>query len=177
MTSHDDARRWLTRRLAAHGAERLRTTRPDWAMAMRAEAEWAEVRDDCLQWAAGIAVAGYRIGAAARSGLYAISLFAGLALMTAYQWSADESLWTLAAIGLIAGALGALRPDRYVTSGIAVGSVVGLVTAFEAISGVRPAYETYHSLPHSLVFAVLLPPGLAAAGLGGLARRRLDTLG
>jgi hypothetical protein len=173
----DDTRLRLARRLADHGANRLQSTYPDWAQAMRAEAEWTGAEPDSLRWAAGTAMAGYRVGPAARAGVYAIGLMAGMALMAAYQWSMDESLWTLAAIGLIAGVLGALRPDRCVTSGIAVGSVVGLVTAFEAITGVLPTYETYHGLAHSLVFAVLLPPGLAAAALGRLARRGFEAIG
>ncbi len=141
---------------------------------MLAEASLCTSERDRLGWAWGCWVASLRASCSTAGLVYAASLPGGVGLMAAYEWSADESRATLAVLALIAAALGALRPGRALLSGVLVGLVVTGVTGFEAISGIRPAYEAHaQTLLHSLRWLILLAPALSAAGFGGRLRRRL----
>jgi hypothetical protein len=149
--------------LMGHATRRLSGRRPDWAEAMRREA--ADLGDDeRLLWSGGCAYASYRTvyGTA-----YPAALAVGLALMSAYQWSADESLGTVAAIGLIGLALGVIEPRRSLISGTAIGVVVAVVNSFETLTGLRPAYEIkHHSLLHDARWTFLIAPALIACVIG-----------
>jgi hypothetical protein len=119
-------------------------------------------------------IATYRASEGLTGASYYAALAIGVAIMTAYQWSADESLMTVAVLSLIGLTLGALEPRRAWVSGLLVGLVVTGVNAFETLSGVRPPYEdAAHSLMHDARWLVLLAPALAASTAGGLARRKL----
>jgi hypothetical protein len=166
--------RWLAARLLAHGSSRLGREKSQWADAMAGEAAYIATDEERLRWAAGCAIASYRASEGLTGASYYAALAIGVAIMTAYQWSADESLMTVAVLSLIGLTLGALEPRRAWVSGLLVGLVVTGVNAFETLSGVRPPYEdAAHSLMHDARWLVLLAPALAASTAGGLARRKL----
>jgi hypothetical protein len=97
--------------------------------------------------------------------------------MTDYEWSADESRATVVILGLIALVLGALRPRLALLSGALVGLVVTGVIGFEALSGVRPAYEEgAQTLFHSLRWLILLVPALFSAAAGARIGRLLRSV-
>ena len=163
--------------LLASAARRLRGTRPDWADAMRAEADACTSGRDRLGWASGCWVASLRASSDGDGTAYAAALLSGVGLMTAYEWTADESRVTVMVLGLVAMALGALRPRRALLSGVLVGLVVAGVIGFEALSGLRPAYEMRaQTLVGSLRWLILLLPALSAAALGALIGRRLRSV-
>ncbi len=160
--------------LLASAARRLRGTRPDWADAMQAEADTCTSGRDRLGWASGCWVASLRASSDGDGTAYPVALLFGLGLMTAYEWSADESRITVMVLGLVAMALGALRPRRALLSGVLVGLVVAGVIGFEALSGLRPAYEMRtQTFIGSLYWLILLLPALSSAALGALIGRRL----
>jgi hypothetical protein len=160
--------------LLASAAARMRGTREDWAEAMLAEAEICTSERDRLGWAWGCWVASVRASFGVEGIVYSASLLGGLALMTGYEWSADENRLTVIVLGLIALALGALRPRRALLSGALVGLVVTGVIGFEALSGIRPGYEARaQTLVHSLHWLILLAPALTSAAVGARIGRHL----
>ena len=160
--------------LLASAVSRLRATHPAWAQAMLAEAPLCTSERDRLAWAWGCWVASLRMSCSLAVLVYSAALLAGVGLMTAYEWRTDENPATVVVLALIATPLGALRPRRALLSGALVGLVVTGVIGFEAVSGIRPAYEARaQTLLHSLHWMVLLVPALAAATLGARLRRRL----
>jgi hypothetical protein len=174
MTLARDLSRRLARHLLDHGSNRLRRTRPQWAQAMEAEALYLANDGDRLRWAAGCALASYRAPQGLDALIYPAALLLGLALMTAYQWTVDEGLLTVAVLAVLGAALGLIAPRRSVVSGVLIGLVVAGVNAFETISGVRPAYEdTAHSLVHDAKWLVLVAPSLIAAAFGRYAGLKL----
>jgi hypothetical protein len=174
MTVGAGAKHRVAALLMGHAASRLRLKRPEWADAMVNEGSALLSDDERLRWSAGCAAACYRAPGGLDWAIYPAALGAGVALMAAYQWSADESPRTVAVLGLIGAALGVLQPRRFWISGAVIGLVVTAVNSFETISGVRPAYETtVHSLLHDARWAVLIAPGLIASVVGGYAGRKL----
>ncbi len=174
MTLAQNLARRLARRLLDHGSHRLRRKRPQWADAMEAEASYVETDSEQLRWAAGCALASYRAPKGLEGLAYPAALTLSLALMTAYQWSMDEGLFTLVVLTLLGMALGLVEPRRPLVSGVLVGLVVAGVNAFETLTGVRPAYEDVaHSLQHDAKWLVLVAPALLAAAVGGYAGLKL----
>jgi hypothetical protein len=168
------AKGWLAKRLLGHAAGRLRRQRPDWADAMMRENSELASDDERLRWSSGCAYASYRTADAWDRIAYSAALMAGVALMSVYQWSADESLGTVAVICLIGFALGLLEPRRSLISGAAVGAVVAAVNGFETLTGLRPAYETrVHSLLHDARWTFLIAPALIACVIGSYVGRKL----
>ncbi len=131
------ARNRLTAWLLASACHRLRGDKPDWARAMLAEADACTSASDRLRWAWGCWIASLRDAAHLKRLAYAPALMTGLGLMTAYEWSADESRATLAVLALITAALGTLWPSKALLSGALLGMVVTGVIGFEAVSGIR----------------------------------------
>jgi hypothetical protein len=161
---------WLLRSAAA----RMHRKNPDWAAAMAAEAEACSSDPERLRWAWGCWVTSLNVSGRLGWAFYGAALGAGLSLMTAYEWRADESPATLAVLCLICMLLGLLSPRRALLSGALIGSVVACVLGFEALSGIRPGYEARaQTLIHSLLWTVLLVPGLASAAMGARIGRRL----
>lgn len=164
-------------RLAAflmdHAARRLRGRRPDWAEAMMRESSEVASDDEHLHWSSGCAYASYR-AEAPDSFVYPAALVVGVALMSVYQWTADENLGTVAVLGLIGFALGLLEPRRSLISGATIGAVVAVVNSFETLTGLRPAYETHaHSLLHDVRWTLLIAPALIACVIGSYLGRTL----
>jgi hypothetical protein len=165
-------------RLLASAAGRMHSTRAEWAEAMMAEADMCQSERDRLRWAFGCWVASLRTSTSLEGIAYSTALAVGLGLMSWYEWSADEGSVTVVVLGLIALVLGALRPRQALISGFVLGLVVTSVIGFEALTGVRPAYEARaQTLAHSLYWLVLLAPALSAASVGGRIGRRLRTIG
>ena len=161
---------WLLRA----ATRRLRHTHAQWADAMIAEASMCTTHVGRLHWAWGCWIASLRTSSGPVRMLYAVFLCLGVTLMTAYEWRADESLRTIAALSIIAWLLGALYPKQALLSGTLVGLVVTGVIGFEAVSGIRPLYETHvQTLAHSLHWSILLLPGIAAATAGAEIGRHL----
>jgi hypothetical protein len=161
---------WL---LASAGA-RMGARRAEWGRAMLAEAEMCEGPRARLGWAWGCWVASLRAPRAFGGAAYGASLLAGLAAMTAYEWSADESQMTVLVLAGLAMALGALRPRQAVLSGSLLGLVVAGVMAFEVLSGIRPEYERQtQTFAQSIHWMILLVPSLGAAGFGACIGRRV----
>jgi hypothetical protein len=153
--------------LLASAAGRMGKTRSDWADAMLAEADICSSERDRLIWAWGCWVASLRASIDPGGLVYACALPLGLALMTAYEWRADESRETVAVLCLIALALGAVRPRQALLSGALVGLVVAGVIGFEALSGIRPAYEAQaQTLASSIYWTILVAPSLCSAIMG-----------
>jgi len=168
------AKGWLAELLLGHAAGRLRRQRPDWADAMVRESAEVASDDERLRWSGGCAYASYRAADAWRGIAYSVALLSGVVLMSIYQWSADESLGTVAVICLIGFALGLFEPRRSLISGAAVGAVVAVVNSFETLTGLRPAYETrVHSLLHDARWTFLIAPALIACVIGSYVGRRL----
>ena len=168
------AARQLAAWLLAAAAGRLRRTHADFAQAMLAEASLCTSERERLRWAWGCWAASLRLSFNTAALVYAAALLTGLEAMAAYEWSTDESRGTVIVLALIAASLGALRPRQALLSGALVGLVVTCVIGFEAVSGVRPAYELRaQSLLQSLHWMVLLVPALPSAALGAQLRRRL----
>lgn len=143
-------------------AARLRRRRPEWAEALLAEQAHLPESHGGLAWAAGSLRAVLLLEDA-----YPWALALALAAMALYQWSADESLITLCVMAALCLMLGCLRPSRFVLSGLAVGAVVAAVNAFETLTGIRPAYETYnHTWAHDLRWLWLVPPAVLSSALG-----------
>jgi hypothetical protein len=152
----------------------LRKTHGEWAEAMAAEAEACTTDVGRLRWAWGCWVASLRVGLAGCVP-YPLALAVGAGVLALYEWNADEGGETVLVLGLIAVGLGLLRPRHAVLSGLSVGLVVAAVIAFEALSGVQPAYEVHHqTLGSCLHWTILVLPSLAAAVLGGGLGKRLD---
>ncbi len=167
---HGCAARWLLRAAAA----RMRGRKADWAAAMVAEAESCRSGTERLRWAWGCWVASLRASGVFESACYGAALGAGLLLMAAYEWRADESPATLAVLCLISMLLGLLSPRRAALSGALTGLVVAGVLGFEALSGLRPSYEAQaQTLMRSLPWTVLLVPGLVSAAIGARLARFL----
>ncbi len=164
--------------LLASAAARLRRTHADWAEAMLAEAGLCTSERDRLGWAWGCWVASLRASCGWAGVAYAAALLAGLGLMAAYEWRADEGPGTVAVLCLVAALLGTLRPRHAVLSGVLLGLVVTGVIGFEAVSGIQPAYEARaQTLAQSLHWMILLAPALLAAAAGARIRRRLGPAG
>ena len=158
-----DIRRWLADELVRRAVERMRQRRPDWAQAMMNEHHSLSGDEDQLGWAAG----SFRASLSLADLFYPVVLALGVAAMTLYQWSADESLITVMVLGLLGGTLGLVRPRLFLVSGLALGPVVAAVNGFETLSGVRPAYEAYnHSWAHDFRWLVLILPALVSSALG-----------
>jgi hypothetical protein len=147
-------------------ARRLEARRPDWAQAMLNERTHVSDDNADLGWAFGCLRASYATEDPARL-LYLPALAVGVTLMAIYEWSADESLLTAGLTALLCLALGVVRPGRELISGLCIGLVVTGVMAFEAVTGVRPSYETHtHSVLHSLRWTIFLLPAFGAALIG-----------
>jgi len=160
--------------LMGHAARRLRERRPDWAEAMTREGSEIASDDERLHWSGGCAYASYRAPGAFDAITYPVALVAGIALMSAYQWSADESLGTVAVICMIGVLLGLLAPRRILISAAAIGAVVAAVNGFETLTGLRPGYEIRaHTLVHDAKWAVFIAPALVACIVGSHAGRLL----
>ena len=160
--------------LLAAAASRLRPAHGAWADAMLAEAAVCTSGRERLAWAWGCWAASLRATISPATLIYPAALAAGLALMAAFEWAADEGRATILLLAGIALGLGALRPRHAWLSGALVGLVVAGVIGFEAVSGIRPAYETRaQTMASSLYWAILLIPALPAAALGGLIGRKL----
>lgn len=160
--------------LLASAAGRMQGTRAEWAEAMMAEADMCQSKRDRLRWAFGCWVASLRMSISPGAIAYSTALAAGLGLMTWYEWSADEGGVTVVVLGLITLVLGALRPRQAMISGAVLGLVVAGVIGFEALTGIRPAYEAgAQTLAHSLYWLILLAPALSAASVGGRIGRQL----
>ena len=159
-------RRPLAELLMRGAATRLRRRYPDFAEAMVCEAQ-ALGDTERLRWAVGCLAASFRAPGMAEVFAYPLALAAGVAAMVAYQWSADESLLTLALTCAIGLCLGLIDPRRFLLSGLAVGVVVTGVNAFESITGILPAYEAAsHGLVRNLRWLVLAPPAVLCAAAG-----------
>ena len=168
--------RRLSARLRASASGRMRRTHADWARAMLVEAEVCTSEFDRLGWAWGCWMASLRTSHVWIGIVYCAALLTGLGLMAAYEWSADEGRATVILLGLIAMLLGALRPRRALLSGALVGLVVTGVIGFEALSGIRPAYEARaQTLLHSLRWMILLVPALSSAVVGARISRWLQS--
>ena len=153
--------------LMEHAARRLRRQRPEWAEAMLNESAQLNSDDERLLWSSGCACASYRTPETLHALAYFAALAAGVMLMSAYQWSADESLMTVAVICLIGVALGLLEPRRSLISGVAIGAVVAAVNGFETLARVRPAYEIrFHTLLHDAKWTVFIAPAVVACIVG-----------
>ncbi len=167
-------KRRLSDLLLGHAAHRLGGKHADWAEAMKRENAELGSDDEQLRWSMGCALASYRTPATFDGMAYAAALTAGVMLMTAYQWSADENPGTVAALGLIGFALGLIEPRRSLISGAAIGAVVAAVNSFETLTGLRPAYEMrHHTLLHDARWTVLIAPALVACAIGGYIGRKL----
>jgi hypothetical protein len=133
----------VNRRLAdllmGHAASRLRRRHREWADAMASESAAILSDGERLRWSLGCALASYQAPGAFSWAVYPAMLLTGTGLMAAYQWSADESLRTVAVLSLIGLALGGLQPKRSLISGAAVGLVVTGVNGFETISTIHRA--------------------------------------
>ena len=161
--------------LLANAAARMHAKRPHWTHAMLAEADHCTSPRDRLAWAWGCWVASLRTSSIPGVLLYAASLLAGLAGMAAYEWSADESRATIALLGVVALILGAIRPPQAWLSGTLTGLVVAAVIGFEALSGIRPAYEIRaQTISGCLLWAGLLVPAMLAASAGAKLGRLLQ---
>jgi len=177
MTVSTHGKRRLADLLMTHADSPFRRKHPEWAQAMVSESSTLLSDTERLRWSVGRAVASYHAPGVLDWATYPAALGAGVVLMTAYQWSADESLRTVTMLSLIGMALGALQPQRCLLSGVAIGLVVAAVNSFETISGVRPAYEaTAHSLLHGARWTVFTAPALIAALVGGYDGRKLRSL-
>ena len=177
MISDASPKRLIANLLMRHAAGRLSGKRPEWADAMANESAWLSGDHERLRWSTGCALASYRAPGAFNGAAYPAALFAGVALMTAYQWSADESLVTVAVLSLIGLVLGMLKPARNLLSGSAIGLVVAAVNSFETVSGVHPGYETRaHDLLHDARWLILLVPALIACVIGDCAGRKLRSI-
>lgn len=174
MTHGLTPRQWLADGLARAAAGRLRRRHPEWAEAVLNEHANLSGDEDQLGWAFGAWWASLDLSPG--GAIYPMLLALSLTTMVLYQWSADESLITLGVLGLLAFMLGLLSPQRFLLSGVLVGAVVAAVNGFEALSGIRPAYEFMpRDLIHSLRWIVLVGPALAASAIGReLSARFLD---
>lgn len=162
-------RHWLADQLVRAAAKRTRRRHPEWADAMLNEQASLGDTSDNIDWAFGLVRVSFGLDAS----LYLLLLAFSVAAMTLYQWSADESLITVTVIIALAAMLGCVRPSRFIVSGLSVGVVVASVNAFETLSGVRPAYETYeHTWMHDIRWLWLVLPALASSALG----RRVGSL-
>jgi hypothetical protein len=163
----DALHRWAADLLIRSAARRTRRRYPEWADAMLNESADLRAEGERLKWAIGCFAASLRLSVTGASAMYPIGLLLGIGNMTLYQWSADENLFTLLLLGLNGLALGVLKPQRFLISGMVVGSVVASVNIFEALTGIRPAYETVsHSVAHCLRWTTLVVPALLSAALG-----------
>ena len=163
----------LASRLTRFAAGRLRDRYPEWAEALIGEQASLSGGREELSWAVGAVRASL---VASPPDIYLLALPLAILAMVVYQWSADESLRTLAVLGGLGLGLGFVKPRLFLVSGLAVGAVVAAVNGFEALSGVRPAYEIHaHSFVHSLRWLVLIAPTLAAALMGRQAGLWLQT--
>jgi hypothetical protein len=160
-------RRWLADELTRLAVLRLRRSHPDWAEAMRSEHAALAGRPEQLGWAFGSLRASLSM-TALRDIYYPAVLALAVVAMALYQWSADESLFTLLILSGLSLALGWLRPKHLWTSGLALGAVVCAVNGFETLSGVRPAYEVHHhTWAHDLRWLSLVLPALVCSAVGG----------
>jgi hypothetical protein len=163
----DALRRRVTDLLIRSAVRRTRRRYPEWADAMLNESANLRAEGERLKWAVGCFTASFRLPDTGASTLYPIGLLLGIGSMILYQWSADENLCTLLLLALNGLALGVLRPQRFLVSGLVVGSVVASVNIFEALTDIRPAYETVsHSVVHSLRWTTLVVPALLSAAVG-----------
>ncbi len=139
---------------------------------MTAELEACGSEGERLHWALGCWRASLGVQGAWDQLAYPLALGLGTALMAAYEWSADEGLITLLLLGGLSLVLGLFRPGRAMVSAALLGLVVSGVLAFEAVSGLHPAYETHRvTLVQSLHWSIFLAPALLAAAFGsGVAR-------
>ncbi len=172
MTLGIGAKRRLADLLMGHARRRLRGQRPDWAEAMMREGAELESDDERLRWSSGCAYASHRTPEAFDWIVYPVALIAGVALMSVYQWSADEGLGTVAMICMIGVLLGMLEPRRVLLSAAAIGAVVTAVNGFETLTGIKPNYEIrFHTLVHDAKWTVFLAPALVACIVGSYAGR------
>jgi len=174
MTISIGAKQRLADLFMDHAARRLRRQRPEWAEAMMSESTQLDCDDERLRWSSGCAHASYGTPEALHALAYPVALMAGVMLMSAYQWSADESLVTVAVICMIGVLLGLLEPRRSLISGAAIGAVVAAVNGFETLTHLRPAYEIrFHTLLHDAKWTVFIAPAVVACVVGSHAGRLL----
>jgi hypothetical protein len=107
---------------------------------------------------------------------YPLALAGGVALLSAYEWRADESLVTLALLAVVGLGLGLLEPKRWLVTGLVIGSVVAAVQAFETVTQIFPAYETHRGAWRSVRWLTLLAPALLTAVSGSYARRLFEVV-
>lgn len=171
MSGRPSWRAALAQRFVASAARRFRGRHPEWADAVTAEL-LAVPEGERLRWAVGCLAASFMQPGVGDSLVYPSALMTGVGAMALYEWSADESVKTLLVMGIIGLILGLLRPERAPLSGLAVGSVVAGVLAFETLSGLRPAYETHmHTLLQDLGWTLLIAPAFGAAFAGRFAAK------
>ena len=167
MMTGMSAKSRLSEILMGHAARRLRRDRSDWAEAMMSEAAHMGSEDERLRWSSGCACASYKTPEAVEAITYPALLILGVALLSAYQWAADESLGTVAVICMIGVVLGVLQPRRSLISGAAIGVVVAAVNGFETLTGLRPTYEIHlHSFLHDAKWTVFVAPAIVACIVG-----------
>ena len=153
---------------------RFARSHPEWAEAMAREGEQFASESQRLRWAVGCVAASFTIADPDDPISYGLALSAGVLLMGAYEWRADENVVTWALLGSLSLALGLLSPRRFWLSGLSIGCVIAGVSVFETLSGVRPSYEAHgHSLLHDACWSLLSLPALGAAGAGRLLARRI----
>jgi hypothetical protein len=141
---------------------------------MLSEADICESELERFGWAWGCWLASVRASFGRGECVYSAALATGMVVMAGYEWAADESRATVFILSLLAVLLGVLRPQQAVLSGALVGLVVAGVVAFEAMSGIRPAYEAQaQTLAHGLYWLILLVPAVFSAALGSWIGRRL----
>jgi hypothetical protein len=173
MTPLRGLRYWLADHLTRAAAARLRPRHSDWADAVISEHASLADTDDRLRWAIGSWFASLDVTLSVDA-FYPLLLTVSIATMTLYQWSVDESAATVMVLALLGLLLGLLSPRRFLASGLALGAVVATVTAFEALSGIRPAYEVHvHSLLHSTRWLIFILPTLFSSAVGRQLNLRL----
>lgn len=106
--------------------------------------------------------------------LHPLLLALGVAALLYVEWHTDEVTVVLALLLLVAAALGLLRPDRALATGVVIGLAIPLAHLMSMLSGrYQPAYEAAPpSLGDWLMMAALVLPALAAAYAGAWLRLR-----
>ena len=159
-----NAAEWLAEGCARLAIRRLDRRFSDWGAALAAEQDAISCPWRKVLWAFGAVRASLQVEPPDL--LYPVSLLLGVSAMGLYQWGADESFITLLLLVALSATLGFVRPARYFASGLTIGLVVAGVTGFEALSGVRPAYETHvYNLVHCLRWLALAGPAILGSAL------------
>ena len=153
---------------------------PDpWGPAMAAECEQIEGDWGALAWAAGCGKVAVMNNLRSLGLVYALLLALGVAAVIWFEWHTDEVTVVLALLLSAAAALGFYRPAGFVLTGLAIGAAVPGAHLASMLSGrFPPPYQTQLPSTGDLVMmATLVVFALAAAFVGGFARRRLGPVG